>query len=56
MDRERRYKLWLAFALGDRIKRQSSLLEEYGSAEAVFHAAKAGKIQQLIRGHTYPLA
>lgn len=50
MDRERRYKLWLAFALGDRIKRQNSLLEEYGSAEAVFHAAKAGKIQQLIRG------
>lgn len=48
MDVGRRYRLWLAFAMGDRIKRQNSLIEEYGDAEAVFDAARAGSLQPRI--------
>ena len=50
MDAERRYRLWLAFALGDRTKRYYSLLEEFGSAENVFYGARAGEIHPNTRG------
>lgn len=49
MDAQRRYSLWMAFALGDRTKRHSDLLAEYGDPEAVFHAAHSGEIQPRIR-------
>ncbi len=45
MDSQRRYRLWLAFAMGDRIKRQADLLQEHGDAEAVFNAAREGALK-----------
>ena len=45
MDAQRRYSLWLAFAMGDRLKHHSCLLEEYGDAQQVFYAARSGEIQ-----------
>ena len=45
MDTQRRYSLWLAFAMGDRLKHHNYLLEKYGDAQSVFYAAKAGEIQ-----------
>ena len=45
MDTQRRYSLWLAFAMGDRLKHHSCLLEEYGDAQQVFYAARSGEIQ-----------
>lgn len=42
--RERRYKLWLAFAAGQRPTRHNELLEEYGGAYEVFAAAAKGSI------------
>jgi len=44
MDAQRRYSLWLAFAMGDRLKHHNYLLEEYGDAERVFYAARSGEI------------
>ncbi len=49
MDANRKCSLWMAFALGDRVKRHSDLLEEFGSAEAVFRAAGSGDIQPRVK-------
>ena len=50
MDTQRRYSLWLAFVMGDRIKRHHRLLEEYGDAHSVFDAARTGDIRPAVRG------